>query len=834
MYQSNINSNYVWCNIVEDDAILVTTDKSITKINTDGAIKTVYEVKKNRGAIVTCNKTTNGVFLYQSNGTVLKYQNHTIFTYPIKNIKDSSIRSFISHNNKVFGLKTNGDLVTISDTLVQQYKSISKERPYYINYKTNIGLGVQKGARYYYNSTNDTVKTSPVFFKKYFLSAFSKSKKNTLLFGTFGNGIIVVPNYKVTKVKRDYLFLDIATTPTNKVALSTRSGEIFTYQNNTLTQIDKVTNNVDNIFYFPNFQFYTKNEFVYNDIEKYNLGIKDAIAINKKELLFASSQGVMIFKKSKKLKNNNIDERITSKRCNTIAWSKKDTTIYFTSNEGVFKTSRNSPKITEILAHNNSFLANDLTAINQELICGSLTKGVLIFKKDTLIFQLSKKDGLFSNRVRQVTLKEQLLYILTNKGVQVYDRSANKFLDLGVNTSVISNNIIQFALSDDTLWLLEKNGFSSIKINTITAKKEEKPISKLYIDSLLVNDIKIDYLKEHQFTYNENKLSIFFDYRNIETKTETEIAYILKGYHKEWKTKTTTQNNIEFHSLPVGNYTFKIKATYRNQETETFSYTFKITPPFWLAWWFYVLLALLLLLLLVLIFLRFKRLKIKNAALLEKQQLKTHLLDSELKALRSQMNPHFIFNALNSIQGLILQKDTNASYDYIVLFASLVRNTLNYSSKDFISIHKELAFLEVYLKLEKLRFGDDFTYSIEYKGDKEIKVPSLIIQPFIENALLHGLLHRKGDKKLSIVFEFTNQLKCTIIDNGVGRVKSTEIQERQGKRHESFALRAIKKRLEILSMKSATKAHFTTTDLYDYDIPKGTKIEIILPFKTVF
>ncbi len=207
---------------------------------------------------------------------------------------------------------------------------------------------------------------------------------------------------------------------------------------------------------------------------------------------------------------------------------------------------------------------------------------------------------------------------------------------------------------------------------------------------------------------------------------------------------------------------------------------------------------------------------------------------AELKALKAQMNPHFIFNALNSIQGLILQKNTNASYDYIVLFSNLVRNTLNYSNKDFISIQEELEFLNTYLKLEKLRFGDDFTYTIDYKGDKEIKVPSLIIQPFIENALLHGLLHKKGDKTLSIAFEFTNQLKCIIIDNGIGRKEAIKIQERQGKHHESFALKTIKKRLEILSIKKNTKANFTTTDLYQNDKSIGTKVKIVLPFKTIF
>ncbi len=127
--------------------------------------------------------------------------------------------------------------------------------------------------------------------------------------------------------------------------------------------------------------------------------------------------------------------------------------------------------------------------------------------------------------------------------------------------------------------------------------------------------------------------------------------------------------------------------------------------------------------------------------------LEKELIAINLTALRSQMNPHFIFNALNSIQDLVLKEDTEASYDSIVLFAELIRNTLNYSNQDFISIEKELDFLKVYLQLEKLRFGSDFNYTISFNSTENIDVPSLLIQPFIENALVHGLMHKDGKKK---------------------------------------------------------------------------------------
>ena len=161
------------------------------------------------------------------------------------------------------------------------------------------------------------------------------------------------------------------------------------------------------------------------------------------------------------------------------------------------------------------------------------------------------------------------------------------------------------------------------------------------------------------------------------------------------------------------------------------------------------------------------------------------LAASNLRALKSQMNPHFIFNSLNSIQDLILQEDTETSYDYIVLFAELVRNTLTYSNNEFIPFNKEIDFLSVYLKLEQLRFGDEFKFNIETNGIDGIKVPSLIVQPFLENSLKHGLMHKEGQKELSLEFKLDKELTCIITDNGVGRTESARIQERRGnKTHE--------------------------------------------------
>jgi len=203
----------------------------------------------------------------------------------------------------------------------------------------------------------------------------------------------------------------------------------------------------------------------------------------------------------------------------------------------------------------------------------------------------------------------------------------------------------------------------------------------------------------------------------------------------------------------------------------------------------------------------------------------------KLQVLKSQMNPHFIFNSINSIQDLVLQEKVDKSYDYLVDFADLVRSTLEYSDKDFIHIDEEIQFLKVYLNLEQLRMGTEFSYTITNEVVDKLKVPSLILQPFVENALIHGLLHKSGEKKISISFRLEEHLICTIEDNGVGRKQAGIIKNRRSKSHTSFATQAIRKRLDLLSQQFGIEALVKYTDLGTETISMGTRVDIYLPYK---
>lgn len=209
--------------------------------------------------------------------------------------------------------------------------------------------------------------------------------------------------------------------------------------------------------------------------------------------------------------------------------------------------------------------------------------------------------------------------------------------------------------------------------------------------------------------------------------------------------------------------------------------------------------------------------------------------NSELKALKAQMNPHFIFNALNSIQEYIILNEKNLASDYLGKFADLMRNYLHQSDAGTITLQEEVESLEMYLELEALRFGEDLNYTIEVAKNiatESVQIPTMLVQPYTENALKHGLLHKKGQRNLKVTFSQPNEktLRCTIIDNGIGRKAAAALKDRRGNTHKSFATQANENRLDLLNYKKNKQIGVHITDLYDpLENPIGTKVTLDIP-----
>ena len=210
--------------------------------------------------------------------------------------------------------------------------------------------------------------------------------------------------------------------------------------------------------------------------------------------------------------------------------------------------------------------------------------------------------------------------------------------------------------------------------------------------------------------------------------------------------------------------------------------------------------------------------------------------ESELKALKSQMNPHFIFNALNSIQEQFMYGDKLKGNEQLGNFTYLTRQILTVSGKKQIPLSTEVEILTKYLELEKMRFQNDFEYSISFSetiDEDYLQLPPMVIQPFVENSIKHGLLHKEGLKKLSVRFELSkneNFIICTVEDNGIGRQKSAEIKASNANTHASFSTTSIEQRLDLLNSKLKLDNLIVYTDITDSNNQvAGTKVEIKIP-----
>jgi ligand-binding sensor domain-containing protein len=363
--------------------------------------------------------------------------------------------------------------------------------------------------------------------------------------------------------------------------------------------------------------------------------------------------------------------------------------------------------------------------------------------------------------------------------------------------------------------------------NSNTAKVEiaglriaDKP---LFIDSLLVAN------KPVYLNWRQNFLSIEFVLLRFSDPQRARYNYHLSGIDKDW-VNADMKNFASYTNLPPGKYVFSVKADNGDDTTNVTSFTIIITPPFWNTWWFAALVALAAA---GCIFWLVKR-RIKNIR--SEAELKRQVIETQMTALRAQMNPHFIFNCLNSIDNLIQDNEKEKATSYLARFSKLIRAILENSKQEFIPVWKDIEMLKLYLELEALRCDNKFMYKLNI--DEELlqgdyKIPPLLIQPFVENAIHHGLLNKtSNDRTLSIAARPLNgRIKFIIEDNGIGRQEAEKIKQLNKPAHQSMGLHITRERINLLN-KNGKQETIKITDLATPGThAAGTRVEIILENK---
>ncbi|MCG8696822.1 MAG: histidine kinase, partial [Bacteroidales bacterium] len=427
----------------------------------------------------------------------------------------------------------------------------------------------------------------------------------------------------------------------------------------------------------------------------------------------------------------------------------------------------------------NGLTSNTVRVLNLDsngnLVIGTSGGGINFLRNDTFT-SIGTKDGLYSDIIYSLLYdKEYFLWSGTEKGIDRIQLDTNfKVVDIrhfGRNEGFSGVEVYSNATCvDDSgrIW------FGTINGATVYNAKEDEIINqppKIYITGIRLFYEKIEETNlvdstlpcypipfELELPFNQDNLS--FEFTGIYLRNPESVRYRwrLMGVDDDW-TPPLNQRKATYSNLEPGNYTFEVIACNEynvwNDIPATFSFT--ILTPWWKESWFMISAAgCILILLFLAVFTRIRRIQQKNNRAREKIEMEKNIIELEQEAARLQMNPHFIFNSLNSIQGFIATNDQFQAKRYLAKFARLMRLILENAREEYIPLQNEIDILDNYLELEKLSTNNkfDFVIKVDDEIDSEMtEIPPMMIQPFVENAIVHGIKKKEGNGLISILFK---------------------------------------------------------------------------------
>ena len=371
--------------------------------------------------------------------------------------------------------------------------------------------------------------------------------------------------------------------------------------------------------------------------------------------------------------------------------------------------------------------------------------------------------------------------------------------------------------------------------------------SSVYLQSLTINQkpfpfsVGVNNLEKLSLRYNQNTINIETGIIDFYANGKGHMRYKLEKNNEQanWQ-YGPAYYTLRYEGLPAGSYRLIMQASNAGNEFNGPEKVLVITikPPFWETWWFRITAVICTAALFYGVItwrlqqkfrLQLERSE-KERQVAELQQQKTEV---EMQALRAQMNPHFIFNSLNSINRFILKKQGSEASEYLTKFSKLIRMILNSSANEAVSLAEDLEALKLYLELESLRFENRFNYKVDCHPDVDpefIQVPPMLLQPFVENAIWHGLMNKESVGHLWInIDQHDSTIICTITDDGIGRKKAAEFKQASAK-HKSMGMKITESRIAIMQKGNADGKSIEITDLVDADgNAAGTEVIIKMP-----
>jgi ligand-binding sensor domain-containing protein len=510
-----------------------------------------------------------------------------------------------------------------------------------------------------------------------------------------------------------------------------------------------------------------------------------------------------------------------------------------TTNRGLNRLNPNSEKMKQF----NSNLEDEKSFWGETVNCIYVDKegtvwigghGLNKFISATESFlHYTVKDGLCDNSVMSIQEDEfGELWIATLNGLSVFNPQDESFQNYfekdGLQDNEFSNASCR--LRSGEIIFGGKNGVNVCKPATIYSNKKPPPIV-LTSFSIFDQELDIKGKTEIELDYDENYFSFEYAALDFSNPEYVQYAYMLQNADKDWIYTNANSRVAKYTNIDPGNYRFMVKANNGDglwNEKGIFINIY-IKPPFWKTIWF-IILEILAVGLIIFFYIKYRERKI-----IEQNQFQ--LLEQKL--LRSQMNPHFIFNSLSSIQSFIFENNPLEAGSYLSRFAELIRSILYNSREEFITLEKEVKTLQNYLDLQQLRYDHKFDYTLDIdpliQADL-IQIPPMLAQPFIENAIEHGIKHLNGRGFISVSFTLMPEKGSILLlveDNGIGIKASKKLKKDKPKNHTSLATIIANERIDVFNKGQKKKQFFMEIgEITDYDGQiQGTKVKFIIPYR---
>lgn len=567
------------------------------------------------------------------------------------------------------------------------------------------------------------------------------------------------------------------------------------------------------------------------------------------KMYIANKNGLYIANKEILLKEDDKIEKVLNlSGINVIEGTYFCSTIYLGTDNGLYQFDKYTHPVESLkysLASKNIrslFLNQDKT-----LWIGTSNDGLYSLDMDGGLDSIDIKSCVGSNVINDIVQFENYLFVATSAGLARYDLNTKDCRVLNEYRGLLTNSIRKILVKSlDSIFVTQNKELIMID-NSLFDKEMNSP--RLILENIYINNTS--YKSEEEklvFNYDDNNVEFQFDYYTYRKVGRKMLQYKF-GLDSTWT--TSNDLNLRFPSLEPNTYTLDVRGLFANTEhTETSSYEFTIRSPWWQTLWARVIGLFALVFSIYLYISRRSRrvkeredLKIENLKEIEeakrenlkrlevsKREYLQQINKIKDQALQLQMNPHFIFNAMNAIQNFITSDREKDATIYLAKFAKLIRLIFEYSNAALISMEAELDFVRLYIDLEQLRFQDRITCILDIsesiQSEKDIlKVPPLLIQPIIENSFKHGLFHKLSGGEIKILYDLRGDTIITVVeDNGIGREASRHLKEGRLNEDRYSGLKNIMERLEIFSFNNLEQENsLLIEDLYEDGKPSGTR-----------